>query len=80
MVAGDLRVTLNSDDPTMFHTDIGKEFVDLCTALDYGPAQVRRFCLDAVDGTWLDDSDKRARRARVTKGIDALDAELAGAA
>lgn len=80
MVAGDLRVTLNSDDPTMFHTDIGKEFVDLCTALDYGPAQVRRFCLDAVDGTWLDDSDKRALRARVTAGIDALDAELAGAA
>lgn len=28
-------------DPTMFHTDIGREYVELCTALDYGPATVR---------------------------------------
>lgn len=76
MVASDLRVTLNSDDPTMFHTDIGKEFVDLCTALDYGPTQVRRFCLESVDGSWLDDGEKRALRARFNAQLDALDAEL----
>ncbi len=29
MVAAGLQIMLNSDDPTMFHTDIGKEYVDL---------------------------------------------------
>ncbi len=28
MVAEGLRVMINSDDPTMFHTDIGTEFVE----------------------------------------------------
>ena len=37
MVSAGLNCMLNSDDPTMFHTDIGKEYVDLCSALEYGP-------------------------------------------
>src|SRR6266568_3310163 len=46
MVASGLRIMLNSDDPTMFHTDIGKEYVDLCTALDYGPDKARELALN----------------------------------
>lgn len=76
MVANGLRVMLNSDDPTMFHTDIGKEYVDLCTACDYGPDQVRQFCLNGVDGSWLDESEKARLRREFTQELDALQAQL----
>src|SRR3954452_5217965 len=36
-VAAGLRIMLNSDAPTMFHTDIGKEYVAFCTQPEYGP-------------------------------------------
>jgi adenosine deaminase len=55
MVDAGLRVTINSDDPPMFHTDIGSEFVKMATAADWGPDQIRILCLEAVDGSWLDD-------------------------
>jgi len=76
MVAAGLNVMLNSDDPTMFHTDIGKEYVDLCTALGYGTDQVRTFCINGVDATWLDDGDKARLRAEFTAELDRLEAEL----
>jgi adenosine deaminase len=76
MVAGDLRIMLNSDDPTMFHTDIGKEYVDLCTALDYGPAEVRTFCLNGVDAAWLDDDERSRMRAEFDAEITTLEATL----
>ncbi len=77
MVAAGLRVMLNSDDPTMFHTDIGREYVELCTALDYGPATVRTLVLAGVDATWLDDGEKAAMRAAFTADLDDLDTGLA---
>ena len=64
---------LNSDDPTMFHTDIGKEYVDLCTALDYGPEQVRAFCLNGVDAAWLDDGERATMRREFDEEITALE-------
>jgi adenosine deaminase len=76
MVAGGLKVMLNSDDPTMFHTDIGKEYVDLCTALDYGPEQVRTFCLTGVDATWMSDDEKAAMRRDFERELDELEAQL----
>jgi adenosine deaminase len=76
MVAGDLRIMLNSDDPTMFHTDIGKEYVDLCTALDYGPDRVREFCLNGVEATWLSDDEKATMRTEFEQELDALEAQL----
>jgi len=77
MVAGGLRVMLNSDDPTMFHTDIGKEYVDLCTACEYGPAQVREFCLNGVAASWLDDSEKARLHGAFERELDSLEASLA---
>lgn len=76
MVAAGLRCTVNSDDPTMFHTDLGREYVELCGALDYGPDVVRELVLNGVDATWLDDVDKASMRASFTAELDALDAEL----
>jgi adenosine deaminase len=80
MVAGGLKIMLNSDDPTMFHTDVGKEYVDLCTALDYGPARVREFCLNGVDAAWLGDDERARMRREFEHELDELEAQLGKAA
>ncbi|MBW8076571.1 MAG: adenosine deaminase [Gallionella sp.] len=76
MVNAGLRVTINSDDPTMFRTDIAKEYVDLCDAVEYGPAQMRRFVLDGVEAAWLDDGDKRSLRHSFSQELDRLESQL----
>jgi adenosine deaminase len=76
MVAAGLRVTLNSDDPTMFHTDIGDEYVRLCSALGYGTQQVREFVLTGVEAAWLDETDRRAMRSRFEAELSRLEGDL----
>ena len=76
MVAAGLRVTLNSDDPTMFRTDIGSEYADLCMALHYDVAQVRRFVFDGIEATWLDDSDKTSLRRAFSDELEHLERQL----
>jgi adenosine deaminase len=76
MLAAGLLVHLNSDDPTMFHTDIGKEYVDFCTQNAYAPAVAKQMVLNGVDAAWLDDSDKASLRRSFEAEIAALDAEL----
>jgi adenosine deaminase len=76
MVAAGLQVTVNSDDPTMFHTDIGREYVELCTALDYGPAQVRAIVLAGVDAAWLDDGERSSMRTEFVAEMDRLEVAL----
>jgi adenosine deaminase len=76
MVAAGLRVMLNSDDPTMFHTDIGQEYVRLCTALEYDTDQVRSLVLTGVEAAWLDDADRASMRSRFIFELDTLERDL----
>jgi adenosine deaminase len=75
MIAAGLDVTLNSDDPTMFHTDIGKEYVDFCGQNGHDRSQVRQLVLNGVEATWLDETDKTALRRTFEAELAALDAE-----
>ncbi len=76
MIEAGLKVMLNSDDPTMFHTDIGQEYVEFCGQNGHSVALVRELVLNGVDGTWLPDEEKAAMRARFVEELDALEAEL----
>jgi adenosine deaminase len=76
MIAQGLNVMLNSDDPTMFQTDIGKEYVDFCGQNHYGPDVVRQLVLNGVEATWLDAADKAAMGKTFAAELDALEAEL----
>ena len=78
MMDAGLRVMLNSDDPTMFHTDIGEEYVRFRGQNNYGPKVVRQLVLQGVDATWCDDVDKAAMRHAFEAEIDTLDRELLG--
>jgi adenosine deaminase len=77
MVDKGLKVMINSDDPPMFHTDIGTEYVKMVNAAGWGPDKVREFSLNGVEGSWLDDGEKRRLRAEFEQELDALEAQLA---
>jgi adenosine deaminase len=76
MIDAGLKVTLNSDDPAMFHTDIGKEYVDFCGQNGYRRPLVRDLVVNGIDASWLDDSDKASLRRSFEAEIDTLDAAL----
>jgi adenosine deaminase len=76
MVAKDLRVMINSDDPPMFHTDIGTEYVTMVEAAGWGPEKVREFCFNGIDGSWQSDEEKRRMRADFESELATLEAEL----
>jgi len=76
MLAAGLLVHLNSDDPTMYHTDIGKEYVDFVGQNGYPPEVAKTMVLNGVDASWLDPSDKASLRAEMEAEIAVLDAAL----
>lgn len=76
MIEAGLLVHLNSDDPTMFRTDIGKEYVDFIGQNDYPPELAKELVLNGVEATWLDDADKAALRKEFEAEIADLDAQL----
>jgi adenosine deaminase len=76
MMKAGLLVHLNSDDPTMFRTDIGKEYVDFVGQNNYAPDIAKQLVHNGVDATWLDASDKAALHRAFDDEIAALDKEL----
>ncbi len=76
MVAQGLKVMINSDDPSMFHTDIGSEYVKMVNAADWSADKVREFSLNGVDGSWLGDDEKRRLRQEFETELGRLEAEL----
>lgn len=71
-----LKIMINSDDPMMFHTDIGREYVQMTNAAGWSTVQVREFVLNGVDGSWLDESERRQLRSEFEREFDDLEAQL----
>ncbi len=78
MADSGLKLMVNSDDPTMFHTDIGTEYVKIAEAGNWDAARIREFSLNGVDGSWLSDDEKRTMRQEFVQELDRLEAGLAG--
>jgi adenosine deaminase len=70
MVDAGLNVTINSDDPPMFETDLANEFVRVAREMKLTPAQLKACSLNAVRASWLDESEKRALLSEFTREID----------
>jgi adenosine deaminase len=79
MVDRDLTVMLNSDDPPMFHTDIGEEYVRMARAAGWGLETVRELCLNGVEAAWLPADDRRRLREDFEAELTGLEGELVGA-
>jgi len=76
MLDAGLLVHLNSDDPTMFRTDIGKEYVDFVGQNDYDPEVAKQLARNGIDASWLDPSEKVALHSAFEDEFAALDKEL----
>ncbi|WP_315918629.1 adenosine deaminase [Mesorhizobium sp. SP-1A] len=71
-----LNLTLATDDPPMFGTDIGQSYVTAHEWLGLSAAEAADLALAGVDATWLDDGEKRDLRRSFSDEIAALKAEL----
>jgi adenosine deaminase len=80
MVELGLQVTINTDDPTMFGTDIGHSYGLLFDEFDWRAAEARQFSLAGVEASWLDDAVKRRLRGEFAQTLDELERQLAPAA
>ncbi|UCE09569.1 MAG: adenosine deaminase [Candidatus Thorarchaeota archaeon] len=58
-----LLVTVNSDDPTFFHTDLDNEYLQLHEHLGFTLSDLLRLSLNAVDASFLLDSTKERLRS-----------------
>ncbi|TYC58976.1 adenosine deaminase [Rhodobacterales bacterium] len=65
-----LKVTINSDDPPMFATDLGWEFEIAHGDLGFSLADLKAAILTSLDAAWLDDTVKREWSADWAREID----------
>jgi len=76
MVEKGVNVTIGSDDPTMFHTDQGLEYVKFCNELGFEPKQAVDASLAAIEASWLTDAEKADLRKQFVAETDELTVQL----
>ena len=76
MVEQGLRIVLGADDPTMFPNTLTSEFRIAATELGFSVDKLIEICLNGVDGSWMDDSEKKQLRREFEVEIRDLRAQL----
>ena len=67
-----IRVTVNSDDPSMFGTDMNNEYVQLHEQLGFTVPELFQISLNALDSAFLSDEEKIRLRTNFHEEIDRL--------
>lgn len=76
MVDAGITVTLATDDPQMFETDLGDCYERMFLGARWGLQRARGMALAGVDASWLDAGAKAVLRHTFELEIDALEARL----
>ncbi len=76
MADAGLKLTINSDDPTMFNIDLAKEYSTLHHTMGFTADELKGFALNGVDAAWVDESTKREWRSAWEQEIDDLLAQV----
>ncbi len=71
-----LVVTVNSDDPTMFHTTLSDEYLVLLRDLGFTAEELKTLSLNGVDASFLPEAEKSGLRAKFEEEWRALGSEL----
>lgn len=74
-----LAVSVNSDDPAFFNTNLTREYLRLHQTFGYTPAQLAGLSLAAVRQSFLSEAEKTALEESFHQQFDALGRELFGA-
>jgi adenosine deaminase len=72
MIEAGLIVTINTDDPPMFDTDLTKEFGIVARDMQVGPQMLKQLALNSLRGSWLDEPTKGAMLGEWSAEIDRL--------
>ncbi len=72
MLDAGIAISLATDDPLMFDTDLGECYERAFTALNWDVARVRAIALAGVDASWLDPIAKASLRVEFERDIDTL--------
>jgi adenosine deaminase len=67
-----LKVTVNTDDPSMFNTDMNNEYLQLHRCLDFTIPELFRLSLNAVDSSFLSEKRKIEMRESFIKEFKRL--------
>lgn len=70
-----LLVTINTDDPAMTGTDLGREYRDVAEALGYGYDEMCRIAVEGIDATWLEVEEREDLRRSFEETITELAAQ-----
>lgn len=62
-----LKLCVDCDDPAMFGTDPSNDHAVAAAALNYRLPQLLQLTANAVDGCWLDETDKKSLRVRLAR-------------
>ena len=76
MVDAGMSVSINTDDPRIFKTDIGNEYRLTARHLGWDLQTVWDRVLDAAESVWLPEGEKRDLQARLKREVDSLDLGL----
>lgn len=76
MIAEGLRMTFNTDDPTMLNTDLGKEYAEGCPKMGLTIEQAEEIALTGVDASWLPDDEKAEMREEFLREMAELRSAL----
>ena len=61
-----LLVTVNTDDPGMFHNSLVEEFSVLHEVFGFGPSEIQGLILNAIEAAWLPEARRTALRQSFT--------------
>ena len=67
-----LKLMVNSDDPAMFVSDLGNEYVRLHREMGLSLDTLAEMSLNGIDASWIDDTTKASWRAEWSADIDAI--------
>jgi adenosine deaminase len=67
-----IRTTVNSDDPSMFDTNINNEFIQLHQQLGFSIPELFQLSLNAIDSAFISDYEKKSLRDNFIKEYQSL--------